>query len=97
MAKRNEQREDRHLGLDNEQEGFDEETRPQQQTRGKVVQTKSQTTRRPSVRRKRDYNTHTTWTYELNKDLYHCHMEADKSVYGYSGRLRNYGTSAIPK
>ena len=90
MAKRNEQGEDRHLGSDNEQKVFDEETHPQQQTRAKVVQTqtKSQATRRPSMRRKRDCNTHTTWTYELNKDLYCCHMEADKSVYGYSIRLK---------
>ena len=44
--------------------------------------------RRPSVRRKRGYSVKLTWTDKMNNDLYDCSDEADKSTYGYSGRLK---------
>ena len=44
--------------------------------------------RRPSVRRNRDHSKKTTWTYELNKALYDCHLKADKSIYGYRGQIK---------
>ena len=54
------------------------------------------TTRRPSVRRNRDYSVKVTWTYELNKDLYDCYVEADRSIYGYSGRMKPCGMLVTP-
>ena len=98
MAERNVQEKSRHFGSNDEQEVFDEETRPQQ-TRAKVVQTQSEscTARRPSVRRKRDYSSQVKWAYELNQDLYRCHIEADKSVHGYSGRLKKLWDQCHPE
>ena len=98
MAERNVQEESRHFGSNDEQEVFDEETSPQQ-TWAKVVRTQSEscTARRPSVRRKRDYSSQVKWAYELNQDLYRCHIEADKSVYGYSGRLKKLWDQCHPE
>ena len=52
--------------------------------------------RRPSVRQNRDYSKKTTWTYELNKVLYDCHLKADKSIYGYRGRIKVLWDEAQP-
>ena len=48
----------------------------------------TQKERRPSTRRNRDYSVKINWTYELNSALYKCHEKADKSQYGYRGRLK---------
>ena len=55
------------------------------------------TTRRPSVRRNRDYSVKVTWTYELNKDLYDCYVEADRSVHGYSGCMKTLWDARHPE
>ena len=76
-----------HVSGEEPQEVFQEEAEPQQQTQAKGTQRQGNE-RRPSTRRKRNYSSQIKWTYELNKDLHRCHLEADKSVYGYSGRLK---------
>ena len=47
-----------------------------------------ETSRRPSVRRNRDYSKSITWKYELNIDIHYCFLEADKSTPGYMARLK---------
>ena len=44
--------------------------------------------RRPSTRRNCDYSHHITWAYELNKALNNYSKEADRTTYGYGGRLK---------
>ena len=56
-------------------------------------------TRKPvSYRTGRDYSTHFTWTYELNKDVYDCYTKArsDPSK-GYTKRLKQYWDELHPQ
>ena len=49
------------------------------------------------MKRKRDYSSQVKWAYELSQDLYRCHIEADKSVYGYSGCLKKLWDQCHPE
>ena len=41
------------------------------------------------MKRDRDYSTHITWTYDLNKDLYKCYKDTNKSIYGHATRMKD--------
>lgn len=43
---------------------------------------------RPSIRRKRSYNTQINWTYEMNRDIYHCLKQSSKGTPGYMARMK---------
>ena len=75
----------RHLGLDIEQGAFEG---AQGESNSGAHNEGGARTRRPSMRRNRDYSQHMTWTYELNSDLYKCYLEADSSKYKYSTRMK---------
>ena len=51
-----------------------------------------------SYRTNRDYSTHFTWTYELNKDVYECYTRArsDPSK-GYTKRMKMYWDEIHPQ
>ena len=49
------------------------------------------------MRWNRDYSVKVTWMYELNKDLYDCYVEADRSVYGYSGCMKTLWDARHPE
>ena len=49
------------------------------------------------MRWNRDYSVKGTWTYELNKDLYDCYVEADRSVYGYSRHMKTLWDARHPE
>ena len=49
---------------------------------------------RPSYRRNRDYGTHVTWTYELNKDLYTCYKHSEPR---YTLRLKEIWDQLRPQ
>ena len=95
MAKKQVQEDQRHLGSNGDQQGaFAEDQTDSQPGKDNKKGTRY---RRPSASRNRDYSHHITWTHELNKDLYGCSKEADKSVYGYSGRLKKLWDVHHPK
>ena len=90
-------KEGRHLEqVEGQQVASSKGAKPKQPTRAEG-QKKGAKEVRPSVRRNRDYSAHLTWTYELNKDLHECFLEADKSVYGYSGRMKKLWDNIHPE
>ena len=52
---------------------------------------------RPSYRRNRDYGTHVTSTYELNKDLYTCYKHSEQEKPRYTLRLKEIWDQLRPQ
>ena len=83
--------ESRHIGSsEGQQVATPESSEEEADARATGNQTEhKKTKKRPSVKRDRDYSTHITWTYDLNKDLYKCYKDADKSIYGHATRMKD--------
>ena len=61
--------------------------------------TSTKNVRRPSTKRNRDHSVNINWTYELNsiRIIYECHLQADKSKYGYSRRIKDLWDQCQPE
>ena len=53
--------------------------------------------RKPSYRRNRDYRSHITWTYELNRDLYECYKNSQPEEKKYTLRMKEIWDELRPK
>ena len=53
--------------------------------------------RKPSYRRNRDYRSHITWTYELNRDLYECYKNTKPEEKEYTLKMKEIWDELRPK